>query len=98
MGKVQKQNIIDINNIVFSLQSEYTEKIKNFAEKLLDINLLSVAPDLSTDIDDLDVTEKLMLLREFSLSEEERSKEKEEAISFEEALKEDGLKIDDLHD
>ena len=92
MSVVQQQNITDINNIVYTLQNEYTEKIKDIAEKMLDINLLAVMPKLAVEeLKELDITEKLMLLREFSLSEKERAREKEEAIPLAEILKEEGL-------
>ena len=97
MSEYQKQLLIDINNISYSLGEEEIKKIKKVATNLLDIKLLEVMPKLSIDeLEELDTTEKLMLLKEFSLSEEERQKEKDEAIPFEQALKEAGLTIDDL--
>lgn len=97
MSENQKQLLIDINNISYSLGEEYAEKIKRVATSLLDARLLEVMPKLAlSELEDLDTTEKLMLLREYTLSEKDRLKEKEEAIPFEEALKEAGLTIDDL--
>ena len=63
------------------------------------MNPIEAMPNLAlSELEELDPTEKLMLLREFSLTEEQRRKEKEEAIPFEEALKEAGLTLDDLQD
>ena len=99
MSETQKQLLIDINNISCSLSEENARKIEKVAINLLDISLLEIMPKLElSELKKLDTTEKLMLLREYSLSEEERKKEKEEAIPFEEALKEVGLTIDDLQD
>ena len=99
MSENQKQLLIDINNISCSLSEEDAKKIEKVAINLLDISLLETMPNLElSELKELDTTEKLMLLREYSLSEEERKKENEEAIPFEEALKEAGLTIDDLQD
>lgn len=49
-------------------------------------------PELQTDeLEEMDVTEKLLLLNEYSLSDEERAKENNEAIPLEDILKEEGL-------
>ena len=97
MSEIQKQNIIDINNIIFNLDEESQEKLKKIAISLLDMKLIEVMPKLPlSELEKLDTTEKLMLLREYSLSEEEREKERDEAIPFEEVLKEAGLSFDDL--
>lgn len=99
MSETQKQLLIDINNISYSLGEEYAKKIKKVAMSLLDVKLLEVMPKLElSELEELDTTEKLMLLREYSLSEEERKKEREEAIPFEEALKEAGIDINELQD
>jgi len=97
MSENQKQLLIDINNISYSLGEEYAEKIKKVAISLLNARLLEVMPKLElSELENLDTTEKLMLLREYTVSEKDRIKEKEESISFEEALKEAGLTINDL--
>lgn len=99
MSENQKQNLIDINNISYCLGEECIERIKRVAINLLDTKLLEIMPKLSvSELDELDITEKLMLLKEYSKTDEERENEKKEAIPFEEALKEVGLNIDDLQD
>lgn len=99
MSETQKQLLIDINNISYSLGEEYAKIIKKIATNLLDAKLLEVMPKLDlTELNELDTTEKLMLLREASLSEEEKQKEKNEAIPLEDILKEEGITLDDLQD
>ena len=96
MSETQKQNIIDVANIMRKLSINEAEVIKQLAEKMIDAKLLAIAPDAI--IENMDITEKLMLIEELSLTEEQRKKEREEAISFEQALKEAGLTIDDIQD
>lgn len=75
MSESQKQLLIDINNISCSLSEEDVKKIEKVAINLLDISLLKTMPNLElSELKELDTTEKLMLLREYSLSEEERRK------------------------
>ena len=62
----------------------------------LDAKVLSIAPDAI--LENMDTTEKLMLIKELSLTEEQREQERKEAISFEQALQEAGLTIEDLQD
>lgn len=93
MSETQRQLLIDINNISYTLGEEYAKKINRVAINFLDAKLLEVLPKLElSELEELDTTEKLMLLREYSLSEEERKKEEEEAIPLDEILKEEGLK------
>lgn len=89
MSEQQKQNIIDIHNMACVLNQNQLEKIKELEEKMIDEKLLELAPDAI--LENMDITEKLMLIRELSLTEEERKKEKEEAIPLEIILKEEGL-------
>ena len=97
MSENQKQLLIDINNISYSLTEEDAKKIEKVAVNLLDIRLLEILPQLELSVlEELDTTEKHMLLREYSKSEEQRKKEAEEAIPFEECLKKAGLTINDL--
>lgn len=99
MSENQRQLLLDINNISYSLGEEYAEIIKRVAMNLLDAKLLEVMPKLDlTELDELDTTEKLMLLREYSLTEEERQKEKIESIPLENILKEESISLDDLQD
>lgn len=89
MSEQQKQNIIDIHNMACVLNQNELETIKELEEKMIDEKLLELAPDAI--LENMDITEKLMLIRELSLTEEERKKEKAEAIPLETILKEEGL-------
>ena len=59
------------------------------AEKLIDLKLLALVPDAI--LENMDVTEKVMLINLNTMSPEEREKEMEDAIDIEEALKEEGI-------
>lgn len=92
MSEEFKQTLIDIHNISYHLSIEEAKRVEKIAEKLLDIKLLETMPDLRVEeLEELDVTEKLLLLNEYSLTEEQRKKEREEAIPLEDILKEEGL-------
>lgn len=92
MSEEFKQTLVDINNISYHLSIEEVKRIEKIAEKFLDIKLLETMPELQTDeLEEMDVTEKLLLLNEYSLSDEERAKENNEAIPLEDILKEEGL-------
>ena len=89
MSEQQKQIIIDIHNIACILSFEQQKIIIELEEKMLDEKLLTLASDVI--LENMDITEKIMLIRELSLTEEERQKEREEAIPLEIILKEEGL-------
>lgn len=90
MSENQKQNIIDVHNIMCKLNNVEAEVIKELAEKMIDAKLLTLVPDAI--LENMDVTEKLMMIDLYSISEEERAKEEAEAIPLDEILKEEGLK------
>ena len=94
MSESQKQNIIDINSMAPFVSAKITEIIKNLMETEIEQEILRINPEV--EFDDMDITEKLMLLEYVSKTDEER--EQEETISFEDALKEAGLTLNDLHD
>lgn len=89
MSENQRQNIIDVNNIMYKLNNIEVSTIKELAEKMIDAKLLALVPDVI--LDNMDVTEKLMMIDLYSMSEEERKKAEEEAIPLDDILKEEGL-------
>lgn len=89
MSESQKQNIIDVNNIMYKLNNIEITTIKELAEKMIDAKLLALVPDVI--LENMDVTEKLMMIDLYSMSEEERRKAAEEAIPLEDILKEEGV-------
>ena len=96
MSENQKQMLVDITNIISTVNFDEAKAIAQYAEKIIDLKLLSLVPDAI--LENMDTKEKLMLIREFSKTEQQRQKEEEEAIPFEEILKEEGLDVNDLHD
>ncbi len=66
----------------------------SFFESIINMKVLALVPDAI--LENMDTTEKLMLIDYYSKSEAERKKDREEAIPFEEILKEEGLTRDDL--
>lgn len=94
MSENQKQNIININEILYKLSDDEINMANSFFESIINMKVLALVPDAI--LENMDTTEKLMLIDYYSKSEAERQKDREEAISFEEILKEEGLTRDDL--
>lgn len=96
MSEIQKQNITNINEILYKLSENEIIIANSFFENLINMKVLALVPDAI--IENMDTTEKLMLIEYYSKSEAEREKDEKEAIPFEECLKKAGLTIDDLQD
>lgn len=94
MSEKQKQMLIDISNIISTLDIEGATAIKKYAEKIIDIKLLSLEPTIL--LENMDITEKIMFLKELSKSEEQKKQEEEEATSIEDFIIEMGL-TDELY-
>lgn len=89
MSEVQKQSILNINEILYKLNENEISVASSFFDNLLNMKVLALVPDAI--LDNMDTTEKLMLIEHYSKSEEERKKDEEEAIPLDEILKEEGL-------
>lgn len=89
MSENQKQNIININEILYKLSESEISIASSFFDNLLNMKVLALVPDAI--IENMDTTEKLMLIEYYSKSEAERKKDEEEAIPLDEILKEEGL-------
>ena len=87
MSETQKQNIIDVHNIMCKLTNVEADVIKELAEKMIDAKLLALAPDAI--LENMDLTEKLMLIDLYSMSEEERKEQEENAVSLDKILEEE---------
>ncbi|MBQ9267404.1 MAG: hypothetical protein IJ217_03910 [Clostridia bacterium] len=96
MSEMQKQIVMDITSMAPFVNVKIAESIKNLMETEIEQEILKINPDVV--FDDMDITEKLMLLEYISKSEEEREKDAQEAIPLEEILKAEGLNDNDLHD
>ena len=90
------QAVKDVINIAPRLREKTIVSIKVIMEEALDKMILEIEPD--TLLENMDVTEKLMYLDYISKSEDERKKMEDEAIPFENILKEEDLTYDDLQD
>lgn len=89
MSENQKQLIADITNMIPFLNIKMTQSIKNLIEAEIEQEILRINPNVK--FEDMDITEKLMLLEYLLKSDEQKEKERAEAIPFEEILKEEGL-------
>ncbi len=89
MSEIQKKMLVDVTNIISTLSVEEASAITKYAERLIDLKLLSIEPTVL--LDNMDITEKIMLLKELSKSDEQREQEEKEAISLEDFIEEMGL-------
>jgi len=96
MSEVQIQAIKDVIKMVPKLDVDCLISIKVLMEKAIDSALLRLQPTVL--LENMDITEKVAYLDYLSESNDTREKELENAISFEELLKREGLTIDDLQD
>lgn len=96
MSETQKQLITDITSMMPFVNIKFVQGIKSLFEIEIEQEILKINPE--TEFDDMDITEKLMLLSYISKSEEEKKKDEEEAIPLEECLKKEEMNIDDLQD
>ena len=94
MSETQRQLIEDISSMLPYVDLKIVQSIRNLFEAEIEQEILRINP--KAEFDDMDITEKLMLLKHISKSDEELKKEKNEAISFENILHEEGLTRDDL--
>lgn len=96
MSERQRELIAGINEILYRLSENEVSIANSFFENMVNMKLLTLVPDAI--LENMDLTEKLMLIEYASKSQAEKEKELDEAISLEECLEEAGLKIDDLQD
>ena len=96
MSETQIQAIKDVIKMTPRLSMECLNSIKILMEKSIDSEILKLEP--TAILDNMDITEKVMYLDYLTESKETKEKEDENAISFEEVLKREGLTFDDLQD
>ena len=94
MSENQKQNVMDIRSMAPFINIKIAESIRNLMEAEIEHEILKVNPNV--EFEDMDITEKIMLLEYISKSEDERKKERSESIPLEDILKEEGLTIEGL--
>ncbi len=96
MSEAQIQIIKDVMKMTPRLNMECLNSIKVLMEKAIDSELLKREPGIL--LENMDITEKVMYLDYLTESKDTKEKELENAISFEEILKREGLTYDDLQD
>ena len=96
MSETQIQAIKDVIKMTPRLNMECLNSIKVLMEKAIDSELLRLEPTVI--LENMDITEKVMYLDYLSESKETKDEEKENAVSFEDILKREGLTIDDPQD
>ncbi len=96
MSEAQIQAIKDVIKMTPRLNVECLNSIKVLMEKTIDSELLRREPTIL--LENMDITEKVMYLDYLMESKNEKEKELENAVSFEEILKREGLTLDDLQD
>lgn len=94
MSELQIQTIKDVIKMTPRLNIECLNSVKVLMEKAIDSEILKIEPTVK--LENMDITEKVMYLDYLTESEETKEKELNEAVSFEEILKREGLTIDDL--
>lgn len=96
MSETQIQAIKDIIRMTPKLDVDCLLSVKVLMEKAIDSELLRLEPTIL--LENMDITEKVAYLEYLSEDEDIKKKELKEAVSFEEILKREGLKLDDLQD
>lgn len=94
MSDAQIQAIKDIIKMTPRLNMECLNSIKILMENTIDSELLRREPSII--LENMDITEKVMYLDYLMESKDTKEKELQNAVSFEEILKREGLTIDDL--
>lgn len=94
MSEAQIQAIKDVIKMTPRLNVECLNSIRILMEKALDSEILKLEP--TAILENMDITEKVMYFDYLTESKQTKESEKENAISFEEVLKREGLTIDDL--
>ena len=91
MSETQLQAIKDVIKMAPKLNEDSLLSIKNIMEKIIDNQLLII--DASVNLENMDITEKIMYLDYLTESKETRKTELSNSLTFEEILKREGLTI-----
>ena len=94
MSDAQIQAIRDVIKMTPRLNMDCLNSIRILMEKAIDTELLKLEPSII--LDNMDITEKVLYLDYLKESKDTKEKELENAVSFEEILKREGLTLDDL--
>ena len=94
MSENQIQTIKDVITMTPRLSTESLNSIKILMEKAIDSQLLRLEPTVI--LENMDITEKVMYLDYLTEDNDTKQKELDNAITFDELLKREGLTYDDL--
>ena len=94
MSDSRIQTIQEVIKMTPKLNFECLNSIKILMEKAIDSELLRLDPKII--LDNMDITEKVMYLDYLNENKEAKYEENENSISLEDALKKEGLTIEDL--
>ena len=94
MSESKIQAIKDVIKMTPRLIMDCLKSIKVLTEKTIDSQLLQLEP--TVNLENMDITEKVMYLDYLTENNEEKKNELKNATDFEEILKREGLTIDDL--
>ncbi len=94
MSESKIQAIKDVIKMTPRLSMDCLKSIKVLMEKTIDSQLLQLEP--TVNLENMDITEKVMYLDYLTENNEEKKNELKNATDFEEILKREGLTIDDL--
>ena len=96
MSETQIQAIKDVIKMTPRLNIDCLNSVKVLMEKAIDSELLRLEPTVI--LENMDITEKVMYLDYLTENTKTKESELENATSFEEVLKREGLTFDDLQD
>lgn len=96
MSEIQIQVIKDVIQMATKVNFECLMSVKEIMEKSIDNELLKLEP--SVILENMDITEKVMYLDYLLEDDKTKDEEKRNSISFEDALKKEGLTLNDLQD
>ena len=96
MSETQIQAIKDVIKMTPRLNIDCLNSVKVLMEKAIDSELLRLEPTVI--LENMDITEKVMYLDYLTENTKTKESELENATSFEEVLKREGLTFNDLQD
>ena len=95
MSETQIKIITDVIKMTPKINLKALMNIRDLMENEIDNELLKIEP--TVNLENMDVTEKVMYLEYLTESKRTKEKEEKDTLSLEEILKREGLSVDDLY-
>lgn len=95
MSETQIKIITDVIKMTPKINLKALMNIRDLMENEIDNELLKIEP--TVNLENMDVTEKVMYLEYLTESKRTKDKEEKDTLSLEEILKREGLSVDDLY-